>query len=107
MIVQTAGNDNDWDGATNTGDLIAITGDLELRDNATFGFTGTVSAENGREVFANGFALDFNPGSTINLTESRYRSTSSTDIGGTVTVGVGTASTIEVQNNFFSNTSAV
>jgi len=32
---------------------------------------------------------------------ARYRSTSSTDIGGTVTIGAGAASTIQVTNNFF------
>jgi hypothetical protein len=101
LIVQTAGNDNDWDGATNTGDLVAVSANLELRDTVTFGFAGTVSAENGFEVFANGFALDFNPGSTLSLEEgARYRSTNSTDLGGAVTIGAGGA-TINVANNVF------
>ncbi|HEY3395278.1 MAG TPA: PEP-CTERM sorting domain-containing protein, partial [Lacipirellulaceae bacterium] len=101
LVMQTASNDNDWDGAANTGDLIAVSANLELRDTATFGFAGTVSADNGLEVFANGFALDFNPGSTLSLEEgARYRSTNSTVIGGTVTVGAGAASTIEVPTNF-------
>src|SRR5690606_21652392 len=44
LLFQTSGNDNDWDGTTNTGELIANTGALlELRDvGAAFGFTGTV-----------------------------------------------------------------
>lgn len=102
LVFQTAGNDNDWDGATNAGLLRATNGTaLELRDNATFGFTGTVQANPGGHVFANGFALDFNPGSTLNLGAGFYESTSSTDIGGTVTVAAGADSTIKVANNFF------
>ena len=102
LTLQTAANDNDWDGSLNTGVLSAINDvTLELRDNSTFGFTGSVTAGGFGRVFANGFALDFNPGSTINLTSGTYESTSSTDIGGTVTVNAGADSTIQVANNFF------
>jgi hypothetical protein len=102
LIVQAAGNDNDWDGTTGTGQLKATQANLEIRDTgAAFGFTGTVSATNNHTVFANGFALDFNPGSTLSLASGgKYQATSSTDIGGTVNVGAGGA-TIEVTNNFF------
>jgi hypothetical protein len=102
LIFETAGNDNDWDGSTNVGEIEAISANIELRDvGAAFGFTGEVTATNNHTAFANGFALDFNPGSTLTLaTGGRYQSTSSTDIGGTVTVGVGGA-TIEVENNNF------
>jgi hypothetical protein len=102
-VFQTAGNDNDWDGVANTGILEAEQNKtLELRDvGAAFAFGGAVTvAANGR-VFANDFALDFIPGSTIDLTAGTYESTSSTDIGGTVTVNAGADSTIKVQNNFF------
>jgi hypothetical protein len=102
LIFQTPGNDNDWDGTTNAGTISAFNGNVELRDNATFGFTGTVSATSGHRVFTSGFALDFNPGSTLTLASGgKYQSTSSTDIGGTVTIGAGADSTIEVANNFF------
>lgn len=101
LIFQTAGNDNDWDGAGNVGSLLASSGaTLELRDNATFAFTGTVQANNAT-VFSSGFALDFNPGSTLHLISGKYQSTNSTDIGGTLTVSAGGASTLEVQNNSF------
>lgn len=102
LVVQTPANDNDWDGAANTGFLSAVGGGtLELRDTGVFAFTGTVSATDNSQVFANGFSLDFNAGSTLSLaTGGSYRSTSSTDLGGAVTVGAGGAS-IEVQNNFF------
>ncbi len=84
---------------------------LDLRHNATFGFTGTVSASSGGRVFSNGFALDFNPGSSLQLQDSTYESTNSTDIGGTVSTLVGSTqqSTIKVAvNNFltFKSTSA-
>jgi hypothetical protein len=104
LLFETAANDNDWDGTGDTGELRAGVGmTLELRDvGAAFGFGGTVSAVSDGTVFANGFALDFNPGSTLSLQDgARYRSTSSTDIGGTVTIGAGAASTIEVTDNFF------
>jgi hypothetical protein len=102
LVAQTAANDNDWDGA-GSGVLAAINaGTLELRDvGAAFGFTGTVEATTNSRVLANGFALDFNPGSNLNLTASTYESTSSTDIGGAVTIGAGGSSTIKVANNFF------
>ena len=38
LVVQTAANDNDWDGAANTGELSTRVGaTLELRDNTLFG----------------------------------------------------------------------
>ncbi|MEX2169553.1 MAG: hypothetical protein WD851_09590 [Pirellulales bacterium] len=93
LVVETANNDNDWDGATGTGSLNAVSGDLEVRDDATFLFTGTASASANRTVFANDFELEFEPGSTLTLADgARYRSTNGTDIGGAVTVTGGTAS---------------
>jgi hypothetical protein len=83
LIVQTAANNNDWDGAANTGRLGATTGDLVIRDNATYPFLGEVFAWHNREVFVEGFRLDFEPGSDLYLQEdSTYRSTHSTDFGG-------------------------
>ncbi|MEX2171044.1 MAG: hypothetical protein WD851_17120 [Pirellulales bacterium] len=100
LILQTAANDNDWDGG-GAGRIVADGADVELRDvGAAFGFTGDVEVMAGRRVFANGFALDFNPGSTLSLTGGTYESTSSTDLGGTVTVGAG-GGTIAVANNNF------
>jgi hypothetical protein len=93
LQIQRLANDNDWDGTTNTGSLNALSANLELVDNATFTFLGTVSADNGREVFANGFELEFEPGSTLRLANgARYVSTHGTHIGGGVTVMGGTAS---------------
>jgi hypothetical protein len=93
---------SDWDGGNNAGHLRASGGGtLQVMDNATFGFAGSVIAVENSRVVANGFALDFNPGSAISLDEATYQSTSSTDIGGTVFVGAGTPSTIKVENNFF------
>ncbi|QDT73524.1 beta strand repeat-containing protein [Lacipirellula limnantheis] len=103
LVVQTAGNDNDWDGAANNASLHAqANSTLELRDNATFGFTGSVSTFSGGKVFANGFALDFNPGSGLFLNSNgTYESTSSTNLGGVVTTSAGPTSRIKVTNNFF------
>ena len=102
LVFQTAANNNDWDGAANTGELSTRVGaTLELRDNTLFGFTGSVTALAGSTVFTNGFALDFNPGSTIELTGATYKSTNSTDIGGTVTVNAGPDSTLDIQVNRF------
>jgi hypothetical protein len=81
---------SDWDGPGNTGTLRATQGTLELQDNAAFLFNGTVQADGG-EVFANGFELEFEPGSQLTLAGGVYRSTNATDIGGTVDVVVGTS----------------
>jgi hypothetical protein len=107
LIVQTSGNNNDWDGAANTGDLEALSGDLEMVDTTmpvppVRPFGGTVRAINDNRVFANGFALDFSPTSSLELEdEAIYRASSSTDIGGTVTIGAGADATIQVANNYF------
>jgi hypothetical protein len=93
LVVDTAPNDNDWDGPFGTGSLNAVSGDLEVRDDATFQFTGTASTSANRTLFANGFELEFDAGSTLSLADgSRYRSTNSTHFGGAVMVTGGTAS---------------
>jgi hypothetical protein len=89
LLVQTAANNNDWDGTTDTGQLNALAGNLEIRDNVQFAFTGTASAGGGYTFFANGFALTFSAGSTLNLDAGTYRSTNSTFINGTLSVGAG------------------
>jgi hypothetical protein len=87
---------NDWDGAANTGTLRATQGTLELRDNASFLYNGTVIADGGT-VFANGFELEFEPASLLTLSNGTYRSTHATDLGGTVNV-VGGTSRMEVSS---------
>jgi hypothetical protein len=107
LIVQTPGNNNDWDGAANSGELAASSADLEMIDTTgpvppVRSFGGSVRASNGHRVFANGFGLDFLPGSSLTLEdEATYRASSSTDIGGTVTIGPAADATIQVTNNFF------
>jgi hypothetical protein len=103
LQVETAADDNDWDGVGNAGRLLAQgpSSLLDVRDDALFGFTGTVQVIQDARVFTNGFALDFNPGSSLLLSEATYESTNSTDIGGAVTVFAGADSTIEVQLNRF------
>ncbi len=82
---------NDWDGTTNTGTLHARFGDLELVDAGSFAFNGTVQADAGQTVFANGFELDFQPGSSLILGGGTYRSTDTTDLRGNVVVATGTS----------------
>jgi hypothetical protein len=107
LLVQTAGNNNDWDGAANIGELEALSADLEMVDTTgpvppVRSFGGSVRAINDNRVYANGFALDFLPGSSLTLEdEATYRASSSTDIGGTVTIGPAADATIQVANNFF------
>ena len=106
LVVQTSGNNNDWDGAANNGQLIADSADLEIRDNSTFLFAGSVTAESGREVFANGFELEFEPASTLTLNRGTYRSTNATDFGGTMSVGAGGPSTLAISGTaIFESTS--
>ncbi|HEV3409340.1 MAG TPA: hypothetical protein VG095_03540, partial [Chthoniobacterales bacterium] len=100
LIVETAGNDNDWDGTMNSGTLAALGpgGTLELRDNGAESFGGTVTAQNAT-IFTNGFGVDFGSGSTVNLTAGELDSTTGWTIAGTVNVGAGQSS-IESGTNF-------
>jgi len=96
LVVETALNNNDWDGIGGAGSLNAVSADLEVRDNATVLFTGAVSAAEGHSVFANGFELEFQPGSTLSLDNGTYRSTHATDIRGTVAVNAGVPSRLQI-----------
>ena len=102
LVVQTAGNNNDWDGNGGNGQLRAILGNLEIRDNATFLFTGNVVANQDHEVFVNGFELEFEPASNLTLGSGTFRSTNATDFGGTLTVlpPVGGSSALRGANAF-------
>ena len=97
LALDTTLNNNDWDGFGNAGTLRAINGStLELHDNAAFLFQGNVEAENAT-VRSIGFELEFDPASTLTLTDGgRYRSSNATDIGGTVQVNAGAPSRIQV-----------
>ncbi|MGE3239888.1 MAG: beta strand repeat-containing protein [Pirellulales bacterium] len=106
LIVQAPANNNEWDGVANTGALNAESGNLEIRDNAPFAYSGTVRAEAGREVFANGFELEFEPASTLVLNGGRYRSTGNNRFGGTMTVGAGTADIVVGGTALFESTSS-
>ena len=107
LVLETAANNNDWDGAAGTGVLNARGGNLELRDDGAFPFTGTVAVNTGREVFANGFELEFDPGSTLTLSAGTYRSTHATDFGGMMSTGAGGESTLLAGGPFtFENGSA-
>lgn len=108
LALDTALNNNNWDGVGNAGTLRAINGStLELHDNAAFLFQGAVEA-NGATVRSIGFELEFDPGSSLTLANGgRYRSSHATDIGGTVQVNAGAASRIQVPGTVvFESTSA-
>ena len=80
-------NDADFDGGTETGTLNAINGDLELTYlYGAYGFDGTLNIGLNHQTYANGFDLDFNPGSSLNLAGGTYRSNVSTTFGGNLTV---------------------
>jgi len=100
-------NLNDWDGLGNTGVLEANSGTLELRDNGSFLFQGTVEANSGT-VVASGFELEFEPGSTLRLSQGIYSSNRATDFGGNIEVLAGAASVIQVAgaSSTFENTSS-
>ena len=88
LIVNTAANNNDWDGdnaSGNNGQLNALSANLEIVDDAMFTFEGTVRANNGFEVFVNGFQMDFGATSALNLSGGTYRTTNSVRIGGSLT----------------------
>ena len=93
LILETAANDNDWDGdnVPETGRLQANSGTLEIRDTSGFAFNGTVNASNGGVVFANGFALTLQSSSTLSLANGTFRQSAGLNnlIYGTVTIGAG------------------
>ncbi|MEK7950999.1 beta strand repeat-containing protein [Luteolibacter soli] len=101
LIFQTAANDNDWDGGSNAGQLFAQNGTLEVRDNATFTFGGTVNASSGGKVYASGFGFNMGAASSILLSQGTFQTDESTQINGTVTVNGASPSTIQVQVNRF------
>lgn len=98
LLVQTAANDNDWDGTTNSGNLNAAFGVLELRDNAAFAFSGTINAQSSGIVFANGFALNPAATSTVSLNNGHFRSSHPTTFSGPISVGAAGSSSLEVQS---------
>src|SRR4051812_164970 len=102
LIFQTAANDNDWDGAGNIGLLEATNGGtLEVRDNATFAYGGTVTVTGASRVYANGFGLTFATTSAINLTASTLQTDETSSFSGPIVVGAGADSTINLQVNRF------
>jgi hypothetical protein len=102
LVFETAANDNDWDGGANTGLLVAANGGtLEVRDNATFSYGGTVTVTGGSKVYAKGFGFNFATTSAINLTNSTLQTDESTNIDGAINVAAGGDSTINVQVNRF------
>jgi hypothetical protein len=93
---ETAGNDNDWDGSTNSGQLNAFNGDITLHDNQDFPYAGTVFIGVGSEVYTQGFSFDFDPGSLIDLTGGTLRISANrtSEIGGEVVVDAGPDSSL-------------
>ncbi|MEO2049961.1 MAG: PEP-CTERM sorting domain-containing protein [Pirellulales bacterium] len=99
-------NTTDWDGSADTGTLRANNGTLELRDNASFLFNGTVEANIGT-VHASGFELEFDPASVLRLSKGTYSSDTATDFGGNIEVLAGASSVIQVTaSSTFENTSS-
>jgi hypothetical protein len=92
LKVQTAANNNDWDGAGNTGSLQAANGTLELHDNANFSFGGggggSASVISGT-MSTNGFGFNFQAGSTVALDSGTYKSDAATNFSGAVNVAAG------------------
>jgi hypothetical protein len=97
LVLQTDGNDNDWDGVGDAGALWTSSGGhLELRDNAQFFFHGDAVLSSNCEIFANGFELAFASGSSLHmLHDSLYRSTHATHFAADIDVVAGTGASIE------------
>ncbi len=109
LRMATAGNNNDWDGATNTGSLNAESANLVLEDDTAFPFSGTVSAQTGYEVFASGFEMEFLPSATLHLAGGAFKSNAATHLRGMIVTQAGADSKIEIiagQSLEFSATSS-
>ena len=97
---------SDYDGSTNTGALVAASGDLRIRDNSEFGFQGTVQANAGRTVLADGFELQLNALSTLDLNGGFFQSTVSTDFFGSIDATAGQTSTISSPGSDFNSSTS-
>ncbi|TWT35690.1 hypothetical protein KOR34_05840 [Posidoniimonas corsicana] len=108
LVVDTPANNNNWDGALDTGTLRALGGGrLELHDNADFGYEGQVVA-NGGTVATVGFAFNLAPASTLTLADGGVlESLHATDIGGAVTVNGAAPSTLAIDGAVIQSTSVV
>jgi hypothetical protein len=92
LTLENANNDLDGAGPSEDGLLHADSGDLVLNNSSTFIFNGTVRADSGFEVFANGFELQFQSASTLQFYGGTFRSTEPTLFLGTIEVNGGTSS---------------
>lgn len=101
LLADGTTNSVDWDGTTNTGALNAVNGDLQIRDDAIFLFSGSATVNSTREFYTNGFALEWEPASVLNLgAQSRYRGSEGTRFGGSMTVAAGAPAEIRFPGTF-------
>lgn len=84
LKVQTALNNNDWDGAAGTGQLNAANGNLEIHDDANFAFTGSSSIVGGK-LQTRGFALNYQVGSTMFMNSGQFDNDKATTFAGALT----------------------
>ena len=99
---------SDYDGTTNNGILRAQTGTLTVRDIGTVGFQGTVRVESERLFFAEGFELQMNGGSLLDLNNGTFRSDAGNqDFFGAIDVAAGVASIIDTPNARIRETATV
>jgi hypothetical protein len=92
LVLQTAGNDNLWDGSTKRGDLRAIYyATLELRDTGDYPFSGSITIDQGGTVFLNGFRMTLGSRSKLDLAGGalQYSGGPAMEIMGSVLVASG------------------
>ncbi|HJQ81360.1 MAG TPA: hypothetical protein VJ828_15470, partial [Lacipirellulaceae bacterium] len=100
IIFDTAGDDNDWDGTANDGQLNALNGDITLRDNQDFDYSGAVFIGSGHEVYTIGFSIEMQPGSLLDLTGGTFRQSANRGghIGGELVVDAGADSALKTDS---------
>lgn len=67
LIIDGLDKNNDWDGADDAGQLIAMYGDLHVKDDEYFQYHGDVVVGNGNTLFIEGFNLHQWTDSTVQL----------------------------------------
>lgn len=97
LVINNA--NSDYDGIAGLGVLDAGAGNIEIRDNAQFGFGGTARVGSSRNVYIDGFRMNLNAGSSLQMTGGYWRTSHGLNVAGTISANGGSDSHISAQDD--------